>query len=218
MTDHPAPISLNPPARHHWRRRIAWTLALLLAWFLTHLAILLWFGLTDDTSPTDVGVVLGNFVDTDGTPGNVVKARLDRAVELYNAGVFRHVIVSGAVDPSKNYDEPTGMKRYLVRQSIPADAIIQDPGGANTYLTGRNTLRIMREHDWHSATIVTHYYHILRTRFAFARWGIPGVRAVRARLGTGTDEPYRVVREFVAFYRYVFRFYPADMPPLTHSS
>lgn len=183
-------------------------IAVAAALFLLHLGFLIYSGYADDTRPRDVGVVLGNYVSPEGVVGSVVKGRLDRAVDLYNAGAFHHVIVSGATAPG-GYDEARGMRDYLIAHGIPAQFVIADPHGTNTYLTALNTRDTLRKRGWTSATVISQYYHILRCRLAFRRMGIAGVGSAHAPEGRETREPYILFREFVAFYWYWLREYPA---------
>jgi vancomycin permeability regulator SanA len=194
-----------------WRRvrRWAWRLAAFVAlWVVAHLAVIFWVGHDDDLRPADVAVVLGNYVAPDGTVGDVVKGRLDRALELYRDGTVKHILVSGARAPG-DYDEPTGMRAYLVSRGVPESDITLDQGGSNTYLTALNTRRLMKERGWRTATIVSQYYHILRARLAFRRMGIEDARSAHAPEGRGLREPYGLLRELVGFYWYLVRPYPA---------
>lgn len=194
-----------------WSRRVrrwAWRLAALVAlWVVAHLAVIFWVGHDDDLRPADVAVVLGNYVAPDGTVGDVVKGRLDRALDLYRDGAVKHILVSGARAPG-GYDEPTGMRAYLVSEGVPEGDITLDQGGTNTYLTALNTRRLMKERGWRSAMIVSQYYHILRARLAFRRMGIDDARSAHAPEGRGLREPYSLLRELVGFYWYLVRTYP----------
>jgi uncharacterized SAM-binding protein YcdF (DUF218 family) len=100
------------------------------------------------------------------------------------------------------------MAAYLVRQGVPETDITLDPGGANTYLTALNTRRLMKERGWRTATIVSQYYHILRSRLAFRRMGIADARSAHAAEGRELREPYSLLRELVGFYWYLVRSYP----------
>lgn len=211
------------PQQVSWRIRFpTWARRLLLlatVWLVAHLAIMFWVGYSEDLRPADAAVVLGNFVNADGTPGPTVKARLDRAMELYQAGLVHTIIVSGAVW-SGNYNEPAGMRRYLVEQGVPAKSILEDPRGVNTYHTAINTLATMRERNIHSVTIVTDFYHVLRTRLAFSLCGIEDARSVYARAPIDAAMLFAVGRDTVAFYRYLFHDYrrpgvPGDDVPAT---
>jgi len=194
--------------RRHRRKFFGVVLALL-AWFLLHVAVMLKVGFTDDTRPADAAIVLGNFVDLQGNVGDVVKPRCDRAVELYKAGVVKHIVVSGATAPG-GYSEPRGMANYCVSQGVRANDITEDPRGVNTFNTALNTRTLMRERGWRRVIVVSQYYHILRTRYAFRRMGIDDVGTAHSWYGFLIGEPRSVVREFVGFYRYVFRRYPSS--------
>src|SRR5688572_14257100 len=46
------------------------------------------------------------------------KYRMEAAAELYHSGKVKHLLVSGD-NHSKDYDEPTDMKNYLVSLGVP---------------------------------------------------------------------------------------------------
>ena len=54
-----------------------------------------------------VAIVLGSAVDEHGQPSLRLRARLDKAVELYHAHAFSKVLVSGGIDRRGN-DGATG--------------------------------------------------------------------------------------------------------------
>lgn len=188
-------------------RCLRWFAGLAVLWFTVHLTVIAWIGTTDDLQPSDVAVVLGNKVEDDGSPGTTLQARLDRTLEVYQAGLFEHIIVSGATNPM-GYDEPAAMRRYLVARGVPAEVIIEDGAGTNTFCTARNTRRIMREHEWKTAMVISHYSHVPRIRLAFWRMGITDVRSAHAWFYWEWREPHTVLREFAAFYYYLARSYP----------
>lgn len=197
-------------------RLAIYTVVLSLAVVLLHLGVIIYTGCNDDTRPRDVGVVLGNYVSPEGVVGSVVKGRLDRAIELYNAEAFHHFIVSGSTAPG-GYDEAKGMREYLIAHGISPDVIISDPHGINTYFTARNTHEILRKHGWTSAIAISQYYHILRCRLAFHRMGIADVGSAHAPEGREMREPFILCREFVAFYWYWIRKYPEVTDSLSGS-
>ena len=67
-------------------KRVA-MLMLLMAPLALVIAILL-DGLTDNVTKSDVGIVLGSKVMPDGTPSARLQARLDKADELFQQGMF----------------------------------------------------------------------------------------------------------------------------------
>jgi SanA protein len=60
------------------------------------------------------------------------KYRMEAAAELYHSGKVKHLLVSGD-NHSKNYDEPTDMKNYLISLGVPCEAITLDYAGFRTF-------------------------------------------------------------------------------------
>jgi vancomycin permeability regulator SanA len=175
----------------------------LLAWFIIHTAFVLIDGLKDELEPVDVAVVLGNKVEITGHPSDRLKARLDKSVELYNEGYFPFIIVSGGIG-KEGYDEAKVMKSYLVNEGIPADYIIEDNNGYNSYMTAQNSSRIMDEKNLDSAMVITQYFHVSRTKLAFRKVDINQVYAAHANIFEIRDI-YSVIREFPAYYKYLLK-------------
>src|SRR4030042_5501178 len=136
-------------------------------------------GLYDNYEKADVIVVLGNEVEANGEPSARLKARLNKAIQLYSDGYSQRIIVSGGVDP-RGIDEAQIMKGYLEENRIPESAIIVDNSGKDTYLSAQNTSRIMQENGWTKAIIVTQFYHIARSRLAFEQFKVPIVYSAHA--------------------------------------
>lgn len=153
-------------------------------------------GLSDDLSPSDVGIVLGSKVESSGQPSARLAARLDRGASLYTEGVVRHLIVSGGTGV-EGFDEAAVMRDYLLRKGVPGKAIIVDSGGATTEASARNCASLMRSHGFKSVTIVTQYFHIPRTRMALRANGVSGIRSAHARYVELRDL-YSIAREVVA--------------------
>ncbi len=160
-------------------------------------------GLNDNIHLADVAVVLGNHVEPNGRPSARLQARLDRAVELYRQGIFQNTIVSGGID-STGTDEGLAMKRYLVERGLPAERIFVDSAGDNTYLTAKNTARLMTEHHWHSAIAISQYFHLPRTRAILQRMGVSTVYSAHANFFELRDI-YSLAREVVGYATYLIR-------------
>jgi vancomycin permeability regulator SanA len=128
-------------------------------------------GLNDRLHSADLGVVLGNKVYSDGRPSEMLQARLDQAVLLYNDGYFKMILVSGATGRERQ-SEPDVMAHYLYQAGIPSSAIFKDADGTDTFHTARNTARFLKERHLHSVLVVSQYFHMTRCRLAFGRFGI----------------------------------------------
>lgn len=161
------------------------------------------FGHLESVKPADICVVLGNKVNPDSSLSPRLKARLDRCISLYNAGLFRKVIVSGGIG-KEGVNEAIAMKRYLTANNLPADSIIADSNGINTYMTAQFTKAYMTQHNLESVLAVSQYFHLLRTKMILQRSGINSVYYAHANFYEIRDL-YSIIREMAGIVTYRFR-------------
>jgi len=129
----------------------------------------------DAVADHDVVIVFGAGLDN-GKPSPYLAARLAIARDLFNAGKAKVILVSGD-NLSPYHNEPAAMQEWLVEQGIPADKIVQDYAGANTYATCVRARRIFGVTE---AILVSQTYHLPR---AVATCRLVGVDVV----GVGDD-------------------------------
>ncbi|KXK63282.1 hypothetical protein AWW66_04060 [Micromonospora rosaria] len=111
-----------------------------------------------DVPEAPVALVLGTRVLPDGTPSPFLSARLAIAHRLFAAGKVRAILVSGD-NMNADYDEPGAMSRWLVAQGVPADRIVLDHAGFDTYDSCARAKRIF---GVEKATVVTQSFHLPR--------------------------------------------------------
>jgi vancomycin permeability regulator SanA len=186
------------------RRRLLFWAVVLLAIPLVLPAALVIDGLTDDLGWSDVAIVPGNTVYPDGTPSPRLAARLDRARELYAQHQVKAVIVSGGKG-IEGYDEAKAMKTWLVSRGLPAAAVIQDSAGVTTMATASNSKALMETHGFETATVVTQYFHVPRTRLALRKAGVVADHTAHARFFEMRDL-YSIPREVVGYAAYLIRY------------
>ena len=87
-----------------------------------------------DLTDVDCIIVLGASVKHGDTPSLMLSDRLDRAIELYKAGVAPKIIMSGD-HGSKYYNEVQVMKDYAIARGVPSEDIFMDHAGFSTYDT-----------------------------------------------------------------------------------
>ncbi|WP_206459229.1 YdcF family protein [Anaerovorax sp. IOR16] len=183
-------------------KKIIYILILIfLLWFGIHTLIITIDGLNDDLGKSDAAVVLGNKVELDGTPSVRLQGRLDKAIELYEKGYFDYIIVSGGFG-KEGFSEAIVMKEYLIEKGISGDRILVDGVGNNSYMTAKNTKKIMEQMDFHTVTIISQFYHITRTKLAFYRVGLDDVYSAHSTSYEVRDI-YSLLREFPAYYKYL---------------
>lgn len=118
-----------------------------------------------------VALVLGAQIYPDGTPSPFLKGRLDLAARLYDEGKVRVILVSG--DNSRaSYNEPDGMRHYLIRRGIPADKVVADYAGFDTY---DSCVRAKRIFGVDHLTLVTQEYHLPRAIVTCQMVGVDAV-------------------------------------------
>ncbi len=150
------------------KKSIKLILRILIIWFSIHISIIVIDGLTDDNIKSDVGVIFGNKVNSDGSLSERLEKRLDKGIEMYGDSLIKLIVVSGGLGKEGHY-EGTKMYEYLVEKGIPKDKIIIDNLGNTTDATADNFKKMNLKVN--SVTVITQYYHISRAKLAFKNNG-----------------------------------------------
>ncbi|MCR8641643.1 YdcF family protein [Paenibacillus sp. N1-5-1-14] len=111
--------------------------------------------------PSDCMIVLGAAV-WDGKPSPAMRERLDIAIQVYNEKLSEFIIVSGGKGADEEISEAEAMKTYLVDKGIPASNVILEDQSRNTFENLSNSKKIMEDHQFENAILVTHGFHALR--------------------------------------------------------
>jgi len=186
------------------KRTKRWLVAgflLMVVGFAGAVGTLLFFGFHDQLGKADVGMVPGNAVDRWGTPSHRLRARLDRAAELYREGYFPKIIVSGGTGGA-GFPEGTAMRTYLMKIGVPEGAIIVDNLGHDTYASAVNTKKILQEQGLRSVLVVSQYYHMSRCRLALSKVGVEKVYSAHAHYFEERDV-FSTLRELPAYLKYL---------------
>jgi SanA protein len=106
-------------------------------------------------------LVLGAQVKPDGQPSAMLADRVRAAEDLYRAGRVDKLLLSG--DHSRvDYDEVGTMRRMMLADGIPADAIFTDHAGFDTWDSAQRAKRVF---DVSSAVVVTQRFHMARALY-----------------------------------------------------
>jgi len=101
------------------------------------------------------------------TLGGGTGGRDQMAAVLYNAGYAKKILLTG-MGVSSNagqsyYQSPRSL--FLLKQGIPAEALIFDGQSINTHQEAFNTAALLKVHHWQSALVVSDPPHIRRVGF-----------------------------------------------------
>ncbi len=111
-----------------------------------------------DVPSAPVALVLGAQVYPNGTPSPFLAARLDLGKQLFDAGKVQVIVVSGD-NMAPEYNEPDAMRTYLINAGVPADKVIADYAGFDTYDSCARATRIF---GIDKLIMVTQEYHLPR--------------------------------------------------------
>jgi uncharacterized SAM-binding protein YcdF (DUF218 family) len=116
----------------------------------------------------DVLIVLGTSADDDGNPTPLQQDRVAEAVREYERGVAPRMIFTGGAVHNR-FAEAQVMGRTAAAEGIPAGAIVEETQARNTIENACDSLRIMQNHGWKSAEVVTSPNHVPRAAMIFSR-------------------------------------------------
>ena len=193
--------SKRPFFKRKWFKRI---FLVGLVWLLVHITWITIDGLTDSHHPADVAIILGNKVFRDSSLSFWLKGRVDKALELYRQGQVKKIYASGGMFTSGEDGAPEGdaMKKYLVEHGVPAEDVIADNYGKNTYCTAKDFIAWNQRYHYTSAIVVSQFYHITRSKYILRKLGFKNVYKASSDVYAWQDV-MSTLREVPAFYKYL---------------
>jgi len=194
-------LLLRPKSK---RRKSAAALIVLFSFFLLGAAVaavnlyVFWAGkkyvvVPEQLRGVQAAIVLGAYVSPDGRLCDMLKDRMDAAVELYWEGKVQKLLLTGD-HGRRSYDEVNHMRRYAESRGVPAEDIFLDHAGFNTYDSMYRAKSIFRVD---SAVVITQDFHLPRALFIARSLGLNAV-------GVAADK-YR----YVGVEQYYLREIPA---------
>ncbi len=167
------PRHRHTPAR---RKQPSWRARIVLTFLLIVVALVIWAVLARRFAPVsntslgrfDAIIVLGSPADSDGNPTPGQLARVTEGVQEYERGAAPRIIVTGGAARNR-FVEAQVMARTAEAQGIPASAIFVEPEAKDTIQNACYAVRIMKEHGWQSAEVVSRDRHLPRVGLIFSR-------------------------------------------------
>ncbi len=149
----------------------------------------------EDESQTQMIVIM----DPTGAWNNQRAAkneRLERASELYKAGVAPVIMVTG---PQRAFEKS---QAELEKLGVPANDVIYQPTGTDTLGTLAVVATLLGDLGWNSATIVTDPAHSARAQVTAGKYGIDAHMSPSSGEGAPSLTSEYVAREVIALVRY----------------
>jgi uncharacterized SAM-binding protein YcdF (DUF218 family) len=136
------------------------TLALLL-----YLALQAWsihsFGFSDDGRSADCAIILGAAA-YHNKPSPVFTERINQGIRLYQDGRVGFLILTGGFGEGAPYAESQVALKYCLDQGIPREALLLETSSQTTGQNLQEARKLMNEHGWNSALIVSDPWHLKR--------------------------------------------------------
>jgi vancomycin permeability regulator SanA len=121
----------------------------------------------------------------------VLEDRVFTGVELYKEGKVKKLLMTGD-NSEADYDEPTAMKKYAIKQGVPEEDIVLDYAGFNTYESFYRAKEIFSLTD---IIIVTQKFHLPRSLYISNKLGVNAVGMASDRRKYKSSGWYNI-REF----------------------
>ena len=141
----------------------------------------------------DYVIILGAQWRLEG-PSEVLRRRLDKAVEYLNENPDTLVIVSGGQGSNEPVSEAAGMRQYLVDAGVNDERIQMEDASTNTFQNLVFSSRLLDpEND--KVVIVTNNFHVFRAVCIAEKQGYRDVEGMAAGSVVGMA-PHNLLREF----------------------
>lgn len=141
----------------------------------------------------DCILVLGCYVHDDGRPSDMLADRLQRGIELYEAGAAPKLLMSGD-HGQKEYNEVGTMKQSAIESGVPSEDVFMDHAGFSTY---ESMYRAKEIFEADKIIIVTQQYHLYRALYIAESLGIEAY-GVASDYHVYAGQAYREAREVLA--------------------
>ncbi len=116
---------------------------------------------SDHARPAEAIVVLGA-AQYDGRPSDVLAARLDHAVSLFEQEIAPVIVVTGGGQEGDRFTEATASANYLHEQGIPDSAILRETTGHSSWESLAASARFLREEGITDVVLVSDPFHSAR--------------------------------------------------------
>ena len=204
LADQPQPVERETPERHQsgGRRVARWLKAILIILLVSPpllgaslIAAIYWQARSDQTQPVDAIVVLGT-AQYNGRPSPVLRARLDRALEVYEAGTAPVIVVTGGRNPGDAFTEAEASRDYLVERGVPEGAMLMEDQGRDSWQSMQGVRALLEERDLSRVLLVSDGFHLFRLKLMARDLGLVpfGTAATESpiRQGGGVEFGYAV--------------------------
>jgi len=144
-----------------------------LVW-VTSMVCVLAFSAYDGARHADAIVVLGA-AQYAGHPSPVLRARIDHALELWDAHLAPVLILTGGTGTGDTTSEAAVSASYARKHGVPEDAMLLEAEGRTTAASMRSVAEMLHARGRNTAVLVSDPFHMFRLWILARRFGIHAV-------------------------------------------
>lgn len=145
-------------------------LATFVLWAVSMATVFVWSSM-DQARPAGSIVVLGA-AQYDGRPSPVLRARLDHAIDLWNQGMGKVLVLTGGQGYGDTTSEAAVGRTYARKHGIPDTVILLENKGRTTRESMLGVAAILEARGIRSAILVSDPFHMLRLSIIGRRFGM----------------------------------------------
>ena len=158
-----------------------------------------WLASRRDGAHTAQAIVVFGAAQYNGRPSEVLKARLDHAVDLYHRHVAPYIVVTGGRQPGDNFTEATASADYLHTKGVPDTDILREVSGHSSWQSLASTAGFLKARHIKDVVLVSDPFHSLRIGGMAAELGLDASTSpTRTSPIKGVDAAEYMGRETVA--------------------
>lgn len=169
-------------------------------------------GLQDETRPAGAVVVLGA-AQYNGRPSPIFESRLKHAVDLFQTGNYRYLMVTGGKQPGDKTTEAAVARQYAIAHGVPADRILSEDQGRNTLESMDAVRTTLAAQSIDDAVFVSDRSHMLRVLRMAADLGITAYGSPATDSPGDTDPVHAVEITFHELGGLAIYFLTGNSPP-----
>ena len=169
-------------------------------------------GLQDETRPAGAVVVLGA-AQYNGRPSPIFESRLKHAVDLFQTGNYRFLMVTGGKQPGDKTTEAAVARQYAIAHGVPADRILGEDQGRNTLESMDAVRTTLAAQSIDDAVFVSDRSHMLRVLRMAADLGIQAYGSPATDSPGDTDPIHAVEITFHELGGLAVYFLTGNSPP-----
>jgi vancomycin permeability regulator SanA len=133
-----------------------------------------WLAARDDQAQPAQAIVVFGTAQYNGVPSPVLAARLDHAIELYEADLAPVIVVTGGNQPGDKFTEATASANYLIQRGVPDEDVLREVSGTSSWQSLAAAANFLDDRSIDDVILVSDPFHSLRIRAMASELGLEG--------------------------------------------